>query len=511
MRCRIFGAIRAAGVAVLTFTGAAHAGPYAPAAGQAGSTAIDNDSPSFVSWATGQTYAPGTGVSSPFNVPANALGPAEGTNFDIVSLGDGGQITLTFAAPIADGAGADFAVFENSFSDTFLELAWVEVSNDGTNFVRFPNDSLTANPVPFLGGAVDPTNIDGLAGKYRAGFGTPFDLSAVGLSQVTHVRLVDIIGNGTALDTSGDIIYDPFPTTGSAGFDLDGVGVIHQVPEPAGLALGLLLPLAAMARRRRGRAAAVFALALVVSAVSAPSTFAQTATFDDLTLAPNSFYNGSNGAGDFTSGGASFRNTYNTDFGVWSGFAYSNTTDTTTAGFTNQYSAIPGIGADASANYGIGTAFGPGEAVITLPAGRSASSVSLTNTTYAYLSMRDGDSFAKKFGGASGNDADFFKLTITGLDAADASIGSIDFYLADFRFTDNAQDYLIDEWTSVDLTSLAAARKLSFSLSSSDNHPIFGMNTPAYFAIDNLATVPEPAALALLGAAALLLAGRRRA
>jgi hypothetical protein len=55
----------------------------------------------------------------------------------------------------------------------------------------------------------------------------------------------------------------------------------------------------------------------------------------------------------------------------------------------------------------------------------------------------------------------------------------------------------------VDLTLLGAATRLTFGLSSSDNGP-FGMNTPAYFALDSLTVtpVPEPGALALAGLAA---------
>ena len=254
------GALGAITVGLFTLSDHAAAGPYAPAAGQAGSTAISKDSPLITAWATGHVnYLPGPGVTPPFNDPTKAHGPAEGLPGEIVSLGDNGQITLTFANPIADGAGFDFAIFENSFNDTFLELAFVEVSDGGTSFVRFANDSDTPNPVPFLGGAVDPTNLDGLAGKYRGGFGTPFDLAAVGLSRATHVRLVDILGDGTVFDTidddgvpGPDPIYDPHPTSGSAGFDFDGVGAINQVPEPAGVA-AIALVAGALFRRRRQR------------------------------------------------------------------------------------------------------------------------------------------------------------------------------------------------------------------------------------------------------------------
>jgi hypothetical protein len=224
---------------ILMLAQAANAGPYPPAAGQPGSTAISMDDPAFIGWASGWVdYAPGENLSSTWMTPQKAVGPAEGNSFDVVSLGCGGAITMTFAHPISNGSGWDFAVFENSFSDSFLELAYVEVSSDGVNFIRFDNDSLTAGPVGGFG-ATDPTNIDGFGGKYRQGFGTPFDLAdlsqkddvldgLVKLNEIAYVRIVDIIGDGTFLDTSGDIVWDPFPTAQSAGFDLDAVGVRYQ-------------------------------------------------------------------------------------------------------------------------------------------------------------------------------------------------------------------------------------------------------------------------------------------
>jgi hypothetical protein len=220
------------------------AGPYAPAAGEPGSTAIAKNDAKIAGWATGYlNYTVGANVDAKWQTPNLALGPAVGDSFDIVSLGNGGNITLTFALPIVDGPGWDLAVFENGIADTFLELAYVEVSSNGVDFFRFANDSLTAAPVSAFG-AIDPTNITGLAGKYRQGFGTPFDLAELaGVSplldvhNVGYVRVVDIVGDGTYLDTSGDVIYDPHLTTGSGGFDLEAVAALNVVPEPSGLAL----------------------------------------------------------------------------------------------------------------------------------------------------------------------------------------------------------------------------------------------------------------------------------
>jgi hypothetical protein len=158
----------------------------------------------------------------------------------------------------------------------------------------------------------------------------------------------------------------------------------------------------------------------------------------------------------------------------------------------------PGVGAGAggSNNYAIAYNFSPGDAVITFPTNTHPTSIAITNTTYAAISMRDGDGpggFGKKFGGPTGNDPDFFRLTILGRDSANASTGSVVFYLADYRFTDNAQDYIVSQWTTVDLSSLGTStRSLQFNLESSDNDPNFGMNTPAYFAVDNVAFAPIP-------------------
>ena len=208
------------------------------------------------------------------------------------------------------------------------------------------------------------------------------------------------------------------------------------------------------------------------------------------------YWNGSampNGT-TFTDGNAIFQNNYNGGFGYWeSGWAYSNVQDSITANFSNLYAAIPAIGYNNSANYAVGQ----NNAIINLNATAIAGVVSgmyITNSTYAALSMRDGDAFAKKFGGATGDDADWFKLTIRKWMAGVLTNDSVEFYLADFRFTDNTQDYIVKTWEWVDLSSLGNVDSLSFTLSSSDVGT-FGMNTPAFFCMDDFTTADIPTAL----------------
>jgi len=230
-------------------------------------------------------------------------------------------------------------------------------------------------------------------------------------------------------------------------------------------------------------------------------------TLEDLPLAPQSFWNGSDQSSGFTSGSAHFSNNYNPAWGSWDGFSYSNITDTTTTGMAGQYNAIAGTGQGNSANYAIGYVGWAQPPIVTLSAAGVIDGLYVTNNNYAYYSMLYGDAFAKKFGGPSGNDEDWFLLTITGKDAGGSITGTADFYLADYRFADNNRDYIVSTWGYVDLTSLGIVKSMEFSLSSSDAGA-WGMNTPAYFALDTI--ISEPATMMLVGVGGIILFWRRR-
>ncbi|RYD22975.1 MAG: hypothetical protein EOP88_06045 [Verrucomicrobiaceae bacterium] len=214
--------------------------------------------PLFFGWASEAAfYQPSETVSVSFSDPERALGPVSGDNFDVVSLGDQsaasiflgnspGTITLAFAKPIRDLSGADFVIFENGHitqtneggagvGGIFAELAYVEVSADGETFVPLPATSLNAAlaVLPGFGtrfASIDATNVFNLAGKhvnaYGQSWGTPFDLAGSGLSQITHIRLVDVPGSGAYKDSADRPIYDAWKTISSGGFDLEAIGAI---------------------------------------------------------------------------------------------------------------------------------------------------------------------------------------------------------------------------------------------------------------------------------------------
>ena len=225
---------------------------YAPQAGIAGSTAVPASSQLIMSWANHCSLQRGW-----LNIQQKSLGfTSSGDStlaigfFDhsLVSLGDSGVATLSFPSMIMNGAGADFVVFENGFTnpnnteEAFLELAFVEVSSDNVHFTRFPARSLTQTNTQIAGSGVymNARLINNLAGKYVSGFGVPFDLEELNgspnldVDHITQVRIVDVVGaidEWGCKDDSNHLINDPYPTDfPTGGFDLDAVGVLHQQP-----------------------------------------------------------------------------------------------------------------------------------------------------------------------------------------------------------------------------------------------------------------------------------------
>lgn len=228
-------------------------------------------------------------------------------------------------------------------------------------------------------------------------------------------------------------------------------------------------------------------------------SYAQSVGFESISLAPDTFWDGSDLSGTLNPSGTAYdstfvfsglmlKNTWNSqDSYLQNGWAFSNKTDDTTQALAlaGAYHSYAGGGANGSSNYAV-TYVGTGQ-IIQFENNKVATfaNISVTNNNYAAHSMLNGDGMSKKFGGSTGNDEDWFLLHIIGYNANGTVTDTVKFYLADYRFSDNSQDYIIKDWTTIDLTSLGEVNKIKFEQTSSDNGE-WGMNTPAYLAIDNL-------------------------
>lgn len=234
-------------------------------------------------------------------------------------------------------------------------------------------------------------------------------------------------------------------------------------------------------------------LLLILVAASCENDFKyqETIDFEDVELGEEGYYNGSDKSGVETDGSwikliksatAELENSYSeSEWGAyWSGFAVSSLTDTLTAGYENQYSTIAGSGAGGSAQF----ALAYDSAVVYLrrsvdtKAYKSVSplSVMVTNSTYTYHTLKDGNMFASRFG-----EGDWYKLIVRGYSESELT-GTKEFFLADFR---GGKTIIVADWTKVELSGLGEPDRLVFTFDSSDKTAGW-MNTPAYACIDNL-------------------------
>jgi len=281
--------------------------------------------------------------------------------------------------------------------------------------------------------------------------------------------------------------------------------------------------------KHKTKGVGILTILFLVTFLWSSMALASVITFEDLTpttpyYGPDHqihgyYWKGVDQSGGFVSGDVWFTNKCDTWYGFWQGgWAYSNVKDTTSASYGNLYSAITGGGVNGSSNYGVAYLGSLGTDHAQIHFGYNSGNheqpvlgAYVTNTTLAYLTMKNGGGYnTKKFGGEDGTDPDWYKLTIYGLDSNYERIMDkyVEFYLADYRFDDPSQDYIVDDWTWVDLSSLGSVYGLEFEVSAS-------AFTPAYFAMDNLtigtaAPVPIPGAVWLLGSGLIGLICMRR-
>ena len=207
------------------------------------------------------------------------------------------------------------------------------------------------------------------------------------------------------------------------------------------------------------------------------------ATFEDVSLGSGGIWQPPIGENEMSSGGWLFTN--NTQNGYWGGFTASNRTDLSQTGLNAQYTAASGCGYDGSTQYAVAYTMGVQTDVYAADGqSHTVTGCYVTNNLWTYQDILQGGYGEPPYGGSTGNDPDWFKVTATGKNASGQTVGTLDFYLADYRFANNEEDYVLNTWEWFDLSPLGNVATISFSLSSSRGSG-YNMITPAYFCMDS--------------------------
>lgn len=208
------------------------------------------------------------------------------------------------------------------------------------------------------------------------------------------------------------------------------------------------------------------------------------ANFEGLYLASESYNNGasadgSDRIGSFVNGSYSFSTHVTYGGAAWSGFAYSNSTSAEYASLADQYKSSTGSGYDGSENFvvvydGAPYSNAPVITVLSSEEGAQLNGCYVTNSAYAYHSMTQGDSYTQPL--AQGG---WFKVRFTADNGK-----AVDYYLADLRSENASEQYILNTWDWVDLSTLGTVKTVTISFDGSDKGA-WGLNTPAYVCIDN--------------------------
>ncbi|MBP3253521.1 MAG: DUF4465 domain-containing protein [Bacteroidales bacterium] len=413
---------------------------------QEGDKKIAKNDPKIVSWASGVEVNRDADVT--YGRPFYAVGVADTGNLVCVSLGNGGNALVTFDRPIINGPGADFAVFENAFAETFMELAFVEVSSDGVHFFRFPAVSTATED------SKQPSDYYNLAGNTDYHYGTGFDLddlednADLDKNNIRLVRIVDVV-SGQDKDSKGNVIYDPVTPGYSAGFDLSGVCVINA---------GKPYLIADMEN-----------LLSQENAYELPSA----ENFDEV-AADNSKHK------NYVSNGLLFPGVVEPTYSMAIGWGLSNITNPATASATS----VSGTGWDNNYYAAADTCGVDGSGKVYLQGYYS----SYNSEEHMVVEKADGKEFTPEgvyvaqsmssFIYESEQEDLWFKVVAEGLDNTGAAVKTAELYLRDARQggVGNRSD-----WRWLDLSSFGTVSKIKFSLQTNDA----AYYIPMYLCLDN--------------------------
>ena len=205
---------------------------------------------------------------------------------------------------------------------------------------------------------------------------------------------------------------------------------------------------------------------------------AVTADFDNLWLAPESYWQGSSKKGSFISGTYLFENGYVPEWNYWHGFGYANRTATDFTQRNDQWNSAAGEGHNGSPNYAV--CYPQDASIYVLHTNQDViRGFYVTNNAWVVDAILNGDGFTE--GGF--RKGDHLRLTAIGT-SLDGTEKRLDFYLADYH-GDNAEDYYyLDTWQWFDLQPLGPIFELRFEMGSTRGN-LYGITTPMFFCMDD--------------------------
>ena len=182
---------------------------------------------------------------------------------------------------------------------------------------------------------------------------------------------------------------------------------------------------------------------------------------------------------------------YYSEMGFGGGFTYTNKTDITTPGFNN-ISAITAKGKNGKVYFTSNSnSFTPAQVTNLNPDKYEFKGAWITNTTYAYLAIKEGNDGSTPSRVKQFSNGDWFKITAVGYQTHGTEIGRVDFYLADYR---DGKTKIVNTWEWFDWSYIEDAAYIQFELNSTDNSEYEGvsyMNTPSYFCLDAITLIED--------------------
>ena len=214
------------------------------------------------------------------------------------------------------------------------------------------------------------------------------------------------------------------------------------------------------------------------------------ATFEDLGLAPDSYWRGDTDDedydyGSFRSGDFEFPNFYMADYDTWAWYAYSSIKANDGTTFMDQFQSAPG-GGHSSDTFGVAYVdayMGPSQVFIYgSEDGDVLKGMWVTNGAWTRYCVLNGDGLSGPFG-----TGDYLKVIVTGYSVDDEQTGTAEFYLADYRSENEAEHYALDTWEWMDLSGLGKIQYFEISMETTKANA-YGPTTPMYTCIDDINT-----------------------